>query len=490
MSEILSDTQVKWSQFEKELYAVRQAVKAFSKVAPLRSIAVKSDNQAVVAFMKGGGSLFEKPVRVRQWVSDLLSLNFEIEWIKGADNLAADKLSRLIEEVLTTDVTESCENTSHGNELLCVMETRLGRKAKKEATQKIKTINRRKRADKTKDSRISGAQVEIARSVMKNEVTQNKARVENRQLGVGFDPIIERNKDLENTERREITSKTGNDSCEQVSSDWATASADNFVTEERESYVISKAHIGHPGVEGTRMNLRDVHFPKKEDKIRNHVKSCIVCTNKRPPKKVVLKGIRPQNVGEISCVDTCQIENIDGYFFVSMDLLSSFTVIHYAQTKHANNAIKSLQRLMTVCGIPKKILSDNGKEYMGLLNQYCEELHIERITTSVEHPNSNPAERRIGKFKEIVRSMINDKSECAFEEVELILNHQRSTVGGYSPKEIVTGISKGTIMTDFNSKFIDSSERRKIAQTILEIRDKRLQKLNRKRSEREFLKEN
>ena len=250
--------------------------------------------------------------------------------------------------------------------------------------------------------------------------------------------------------------------------------------------MIEKAHIGHPGVDGTRLNLRDTHFPGKEKKIRKFIHDCLTCRSKRPPKKVELKGIRPDKVGEVYCVDSCQFENREGFVFVAMDLLSSSTVIHVADTKEARNAKRSLQRLMTVCGVPRTILSDNGRECMGEFNEYCKEIGAKRITTSIEHPNSNPAERRIGRIKELNKCLKIENDQSSLEELELILNHQRSVVSGFSPKEIVTGISKGTIMTNFNDCLMDVNNRKEISSNINAIRDRKLEKLNRKRSSRIF----
>ena len=52
-SESLTECQSKWSTFEKELYAIRQALRSFEKVVLNNELHVYSDNQAVVKFIKG-----------------------------------------------------------------------------------------------------------------------------------------------------------------------------------------------------------------------------------------------------------------------------------------------------------------------------------------------------------------------------------------------------------------------------------------------------
>ena len=95
---------------------MRQALKAFKPIAASNSLQVLSDNQPVVKFIKGGGSLAEKPLRIREWVSDLLNKQFKINWIKGERNHHADCLSRLTEEVLARK-NEQCIEKLYVEEL-------------------------------------------------------------------------------------------------------------------------------------------------------------------------------------------------------------------------------------------------------------------------------------------------------------------------------------------------------------------------------------
>ena len=68
--------------------------------------------------------------------------------------------------------------------------------------------------------------------------------------------------------------------------------------------------------------------------------------------------------------------------------------------------------------------------------------------------------------------------EDCTEFIELLINHQRSTISGHSPVELVVGRSCIGIMQEGNNEWTSVSDREKIAKEILNAKDKRLEKSN------------
>jgi hypothetical protein len=93
VSRSLKAAELNYSTIRRELLAVLFAVKKFHKFVAGRSFIVKTDHLP----LKG---LLSKPIhtienlKLREMVTDLLDYQFEVQYVKGSDNVFADYLSR------------------------------------------------------------------------------------------------------------------------------------------------------------------------------------------------------------------------------------------------------------------------------------------------------------------------------------------------------------------------------------------------------------
>ena len=426
LSQTLTDPQSRWSTFEKELYAIRQALKAFKPLVGNNKTRVLSDNQAVVKFIKGGGSLDTKPLRIREWVSDLLSLQFDVAWIKGKDNVQADCLSRLSEEVLTRRI-ENCNEKPYVDELYHVeiFEVKRQRTSKESAKKKIKVLassNDKQPAEKDRARNVIMPSIsESERSTMPPSTLQVRA------IGKyeGFESHLKR------------------------------------------------AHMAHAGVAGMKLNLKEVAYKDKNKLIEQFVKDCIDCKRKQIPRRNYLKGIRPEDIGTTIAMDSIYL-NDHNYAFLAVDLLSGFISLSKCDKKYPNNALKCFYGIMSTLGQPKCIIVDNGLEFKGNFSAQLTKMGIEILNIIPYHASSNPAERKVQEFRKLSRIY----GEDCIEFIELLLNHQRSTISGYSPAEIVVGRTCIGIMQTGNKEWMSFTVREQIAKEILNAKDKRLEKAN------------
>lgn len=108
ISRTLTDTEMRYSQLEKEFLAIVFALKRLSKYLIGLTFVLDTDNKAIV-------QLFDKPIdklsnRLQRWRLAVQHFNVELKFIKGADNLIADSLSRNSIKALPTK-TEKVEYT-------------------------------------------------------------------------------------------------------------------------------------------------------------------------------------------------------------------------------------------------------------------------------------------------------------------------------------------------------------------------------------------
>ena len=421
-SQTLTETQSRWSTFEKELFAIRQALKSFEPIVANNSVKVLSDNQAVVKFVKGGGSLADKPLRIREWVSDLLYRQFDIGWIKGKDNLHADCLSRLTEEVLTRKDSIKKENI-YVEELygIDILEVKRKRKTKDHAIKKIKAL------------------IDDEEKNEKKLLNDDYSPAENRTENIKIPSVIIQSRDKYN----------------------------GF-----EEY-LKKAHLAHSGIHGMKLNLAEVSWKNKNKLIEKYVANCQECKRKQNPRKNYLKGLRASNVGEIIAMDSIYIGE-QNKAFIAVDLLTGFISLVECENKIPANALDCFYKIVSTVGSPTYVLVDNGSEFKGDFQKRVNELGTTIMHTLPYHPASNPAERKIQDVKKLLKIY----REHSLYWVELLLNHQRSKLSGFSPAELVTGRTGLGVMHDEKRKLMDPLQREELAKSINLGKDKRLEKKN------------
>ena len=90
MSKTLSKTEIGWSTFEKEGYAIIVAVKKWHHLLGDRRFTLRTDHRNLT-YIRDTGS-----TKVLHWKHCLMAYDFDIVYLKGMDNVAADGFSRLV----------------------------------------------------------------------------------------------------------------------------------------------------------------------------------------------------------------------------------------------------------------------------------------------------------------------------------------------------------------------------------------------------------
>ena len=416
-SEILGESQTRWSSFEKELYAVRQALRSFERLIGCKTIVVCTDNEAVAKFLKGGGELGEKPIRIREWVSDLLSRDFTVKWLKGNDNVHADSLSRLAETKIELK-----------NELQVEAMTR----------SKDKTV-KSKRSTDTKDKEI--------RNIRKNREVKG--------------PAIQNNPSNNNEETQSES-----------------------VNRDEIPQMLKKAHLAHAGIGAMLLNLKEHSWKGKINDVKNYVEQCFYCKTKRAPKRNVLKGLKADDIAEIICMDSFKFE--DSWYAIAVDYISGFIQVVPTESANAKASRSCLIRMMSVLGKPHKVLTDNGTEFKGDFDEFLAEMDVKHLRTSVNHPQSNMAERKIQEVKKLLSIQNLEHESVDIDQACMLMNQQRSKSSGLSPAEMINGASGLGVIQHSEKRLFSVEERRRYIQNVLTIRERRRNKENQKLDNRDF----
>lgn len=123
-----------------------------------------------------------------------------------------------------------------------------------------------------------------------------------------------------------------------------------------------------------------------------------------------MKSILPEGPGEIIAVDLYgpipKGKFGNRYLFVIVDIFSKHAQIYPLRKANAQSCVRSIKlKYIPLCGTPKKVLSDNGRQFSAhLWNQEMENLGIEVVKSSIRHPEGNPSERLMREINRTLRT--------------------------------------------------------------------------------------
>ncbi|CAK9297479.1 unnamed protein product [Gordionus sp. m RMFG-2023] len=87
-------------------------------------------------------------------------------------------------------------------------------------------------------------------------------------------------------------------------------------------------------------------------------------------------------------IDFAQFEGSN--FMVFLDAFSKFPIIRRMRDITTESTIKELLKIISLFGIPNKIISDNGTNFTSnLFKKFCSDHVIEHIFTTPHHQQSN-----------------------------------------------------------------------------------------------------
>jgi len=170
--------------------------------------------------------------------------------------------------------------------------------------------------------------------------------------------------------------------------------------------VLSQIHFAHLGIEKCKLRAHDsVFWPNISKDIDDLVSNCHVCqeqlpANRKEPMKPFEVPPGPwHTVG--SDIFFCGNEN----YLLLIDYYSKFPVVRKLSTISSQQVIETMKSVFEDQGIPSKIVSDRGSQYMSdEFSQFCTEYGIQHVPVSPHYHQANGmAERCIQTVKRTIK---------------------------------------------------------------------------------------
>lgn len=398
-SRVLTPTERKYAQIEKELLAIRFACSRFDQfIAGNPNITVRTDHKPLLA-------IFKKPVlssskRIQVMLLQLQRYNVKLEYHSGKEVVIADTLSRApIEENSIEDVNiyELEQEQAEMSEIISVNlieSTRV-------ADDRLEHIKR----ETSKDPALMIVMKYIANSWPMNIKQVPDYAKEYYKF------------------RHELTEQDG----------LVIRGEQIVIPISIRKLMIEKVHVGHQGIEYT-VNLAksSLFWPGMGRQIADRVANCDLCIkySASNAKEPMMTHKTPEYPQQIISMDICEWEQIK--YLVSICHYSDFIEVNKIGDMRASTIIDICKDNFSRYGIPELVITDGGMSFCNDdFRMFERKWGFQHITSSPYHQQGNgKAEAAVKIFKSILKKSSEDKVDW-----QLGLLNQRNTVNktGFTP---------------------------------------------------------
>ncbi|XP_063825507.1 uncharacterized protein K02A2.6-like [Ostrinia nubilalis] len=378
-SQTLSKTQRKWSQIDKEAYAIIFGVKKFFQYLYGRKFTLLSDNKPLVQIFAPNKPLpHMSAIRMQHYAIFLQTFNYEIKYKSSKENSNADGLSRLPIQMKETNLCEESD---------------------------IIEINQ--------ITTLPITVQELAAETC-NDV-QLKILLENLLLGKKLSP-----KDRFNIDQSEFSVQSG---C-------IMRGQRVVIPVNLRKRVLHDLHSGHFGINKMILLARSFcWWPEIDNDIKLMVDNCIACCKQKNNPKQVEKHHweYPSEPFERVHIDFAG-KFLGKYFLLLIDAYSKWPEIYIINKIDTDSTIKTLDEIFSRFGYPKVLVSDNGTQFVNpKFAAFLKQRGIFHKRSAPYNPATNgQAERHVQILKNKLRSLkANDNN--IHEKLNHFLHQYRIT---------------------------------------------------------------
>ena len=398
-SRVLTETEQRWAQIEKEMLAIVFGLERFDQYTYGRKVYVTTDHKPLEMIIRK--SLSEVPRRLQRLLMRCSRYDIDLKWAKGSSLVIADTLSRAkINEisVMPAETNESDAKIHLPDEIL----------------NKIGTAT------------LADKNLSILKEAIVNGWPQHKSQAPAEVL-----PFY----DIRDTLS--------------VEDELIVKGERVLIPKSLRKEIKEKLHAAHMATESMlRRARRTVFWPGMSDEIKQIAESCEVCQEtKRSNQK---ESLRQHGKGNKSWekvgTDLFQIKGRD--YLVLVDYFSNFIEVDYLPTSNATTVISKLKAHFSRNGSPKVLVSDCGPQYTSKeFNDFTSRWGISHIMSAPGHHKANgKAESAVKTIKTMMKRCLQE-NEDQYEALLELRNTPRQD--GYSPAELVFKNEPRTLLPRF-----------------------------------------
>lgn len=209
--------------------------------------------------------------------------------------------------------------------------------------------------------------------------------------------------------------------------------------------VFDSCHQLHTGIHSTTNRIKLTSWwPTLGKDVRLWIRSCSSCSKLRPSFPEEPNSWPVCGPFERIHADWCHIPDV-GNLLIVVDAASGWIEASLPQQRTTANVIDSLSAIFSRFGVPKVLVTDNAAEFTSReLNHFCTVNGVVKMESPPHHQQSNgAAERGVQSIKNGMKAWRLDVAHVSFKEyLKRLLLHHRACFkrpDGRTPAEIVFG---------------------------------------------------
>lgn len=396
-SRLLTDTERKWAQIEKEMLAVVFGLERFDQYTYGNQVVVINDHKPLASILKKPMS--QTPPRLQRLLMRANRYNFQFRWIQGSKLAVADYFSRV------------CLARSDGEEQSQLI-------TDKERWQKPNGIS-----DTTVERVVRATAVDPDLQSLSIMIQQGWPEDK-----AGIPPNV-----MPYFPYREALS------------------LDNGLILRGESIIIptilrkelkNKLHAAHLGVDSMLRRAREcIFWPGMVHEIKAMSLSCDLCQAAKPRNSKETLIQRPVETYPWEKVAS-DIFNIQGrQYIVLVDYFSNFIEVDQLESLSSIAVIRKLKANFARYGIPKLLVTDSGSQFTSFeFNQFSQKWGFDHYKSDPNHHQANgKAESAVKSVKNMIKKCLAEGRDQYMGLLELRCTPRQGS--GVSPAQCVFGRS-------------------------------------------------
>ena len=408
-SRLLTQAERNYSTTEREALAVVWALKKFRGYVEETEVIVASDHQPLKWLL----TLKSPTGRLARWALEIQSFNLKVQYISGKVNVVADMLSR---PVCEEEEVSPCE--------ICTI------------------VVADMPARSSKDIRESQLQDDSLKKIIDSFESPHKTE--------DFANWTERGFLMNQGVLYRYVPEADSEDAQLV-----------IPTHERES-IMHKHHddpmAGHYGEDGTFQRIaKRYYWTGMRKYISEYVKKCPECNrykaSNQKPAGLLRTPVHSQRF-EVISIDLFgplpQTQTGKQWIFIVEDCATKWVELFPLAHATAHECATTLiEDVFMRHGIPRRIISDNGTQFVGaVLQQVCFTLNISQNLIPVYFPQANPVERKNRDLKPRLAILVGDEHDNWSSKLPVIrfsMNTAVCDTTGYTPAFLTYGKELRTV---------------------------------------------
>ena len=369
-SRLLKDTQSKWAQIEKELFAIYAGCEKFQKYMFGRTVNVQTDHNKPIENIVNK-PLYKCPPRLQRMFLSLQKYDLDIKYCRGKDIPVADMLSRNRHRQQCSVEDEKIEEIVHVVLDHIPVSDNLLAEIKNEYAN---------------DSQMCNL-MDIIRTGWPNSKNQ---------VSEDLKPYW--------SEKEELSIVDG----------LLLKGQRIVIPNKMRSETLAKIHEGHFGIVLCKRRARDlVYWPNINSQIEEMVAKCEVCQehHRKNQKETLIPTETPVRPWQILGSDLFCWNGKD--FVIVVDYYSRYFEVAQLNSTTASTVIDKIKAILARHGQCEKLITDCGPQYMSQeFVTFSKEWNFSHCTSSPYHHQANGlAEKYVGIVKNILKKSKQNKQD-------------------------------------------------------------------------------